>query len=353
MSGAIAMAPGDGSDALPEVAAWIGRGLPTPVADDNALGLVQAALDALRAGNRSALVVVLEAEGSTYVSRGAMALFGESRQAGWLSGGCLEPEIARRARASVESGSIGWLEIDTREDAALLAGSTPGCRGRLRLALLPLPALPALATVLEGWLAGQQALSLCVTRDGVVSVHTPTLARHWRLPVDPPDWASARHAWMLEIARPPEAILLGMGPETPLLASLLGQLGWRLRIAESRPRWRETALARWQVIDATPSRAVDAYPHVDAALVMHHDFERDREALAALAASAAPFVGLLGPVRRQQDLFKLLRPAQCQALLPRLHSPIGIDLGGRGPEAIALSVAAQLQAWRHAALARA
>ena len=34
-------------------------------------------------------------------------------------------------------------------------------------------------------------------------------------------------------------------------------------------------------------------------------------------------------------------------LVPRLRSPVGLRLGGQGPEAIALSIAAQLQAWRH------
>ncbi|MFQ6312721.1 XdhC family protein [Lysobacter capsici] len=35
-------------------------------------------------------------------------------------------------------------------------------------------------------------------------------------------------------------------------------------------------------------------------------------------------------------------------MLPRLHSPIGLKLGGEGPEAIALSIAAQLHSHRHA-----
>ena len=55
---------------------------------------------------------------------------------------------------------------------------------------------------------------------------------------------------------------------------------------------------------------------------------------------------LLGPVRRREDLFRVLPRDARDALLPRLRSPIGLKLGGTGPEAIALSIAAQLQAWR-------
>ena len=40
-------------------------------------------------------------------------------------------------------------------------------------------------------------------------------------------------------------------------------------------------------------------------------------------------------------------PVLLPLLVPRLRSPVGLRLGGQGPEAIALSIAAQLQAWRH------
>ena len=80
---------------------------------------------------------------------------------------------------------------------------------------------------------------------------------------------------------------------------------------------------------------------------MHHNFELDLEALLALAPVPVPFVGLLGPVRRREDLFRVLPEALHASLRPRLQSPVGLDLGGRGADAIALSIAAQLQAWWH------
>jgi xanthine dehydrogenase accessory factor len=83
-----------------------------------------------------------------------------------------------------------------------------------------------------------------------------------------------------------------------------------------------------------------------AALVMHHSFELDLLALKLLAETPIPAIGLLGPRRRRDDLFKLLTPAERAALHGRLHGPVGLDLGGQGPEAISLSIAAQLQQWR-------
>ena len=325
-----------------------------PVATGNAIRVLEAAARSTGDGDDAVLALVLETEGSTYAGAGAMALFGSDGHVGWLSGGCLEPEIERRARETGSSGAIGWLEIDTRDDEALLSGSAVGCRGRLRIALLPLRRLPGIGPVLELWLGGRQQALLGVTAAGGVEAAAAMLHRRWQLDAMPIEWPSPRQRWSVSIPRPPEVLVLGAGPETPTLVPLLGELGWRVQVSERRTRWRDSpaldGLRRvGMVIEASPAQALARAGHVDAALVMHHDFELDREALEALAASPVAFVGLLGPSRRQEDLFKLLGPAQRAALQTRLRSPVGIDLGGRGPEALALSIAAPLQAWRSGA----
>jgi len=307
---------------------------------DGARGVLEAALAALRTDAPAVLALVVETEGSTYVGAGGMALFGgPGGQAGWLSGGCLEPEIERQARQAGETGSLGWMEVDTRDDEDLLAGSALGCRGRLRIALLPLGAMRGFERSIETWLQGGTALEFALSDDGGVAVRAGEV-RDWRLPSSSPGWEST--GWRLDIAPPPEAILFGAGPETPLLLPLLREMGWRTTLVERRQRWRESGAFADVRIDR-----FDAASAFDAALVMHHNFELDREALRLLADSGIPFVGLLGPVRRREDLFKLLSEPERAALAPRLRSPIGLKLGGQGPQAIALSIAAQLQAYRH------
>lgn len=294
------------------------------------------------------LAVVLETEGSTYVAQGAMALFGASSgQAGWLSGGCLEPEIERVAHASADDGRLRWMEVDTREDEDLLAGSALGCRGRLRIALLPLRTMPGVETHLARWLAGRSALALGLHSDGGVDIESSGCSQHWRIDTQAPAWSQRAQAWRLRLEPPPEMIVLGAGPETATLLPLLRELGWRTTLVERRARWRGYAALADEAAALSPGDAVRAAPGFNAALVMHHNFELDREALEALAGVAVPYVGLLGPVRRREDLFRVL-PESCRAaLLPRLRSPVGLKLGGQGPQAIALSIAAQLQAWRH------
>jgi xanthine dehydrogenase accessory factor len=341
--------PDAASASLPLEGAWTNTGQGLPVATGNAIRVFEAALHAIRSDEQAVLALVLESEGSTYAGTGAMALFGNRAHVGWLSGGCLEPEIERRAVEAGASGMLAWMEIDTRDDESLLTGSATGCRGRLRIALLPLHRLAGIDAMLEAWLKGHRHASFRVGMDGRIEAATAALHRHWQLGTMPVEWSTSRQRWSVRILRPPEVLILGAGPETPALMPLLRELGWRVHVAERRLRWRGNAVPDALLIDALPAQSLAHASHVDAALVMHHNFELDREALEALAASPVPFIGLLGPSRRQEDLFKLLTPAQRMALQPRLRSPVGIDLGGRGPETIALSIAAQLQAWRHGA----
>jgi len=314
-------------------------------AQGNPGAVLQAAFDALSAERAPVLALVIETEGSTYASIGTLALFGDGPHVGWISGGCLEPEIERVASVAGDTGRLEWLDIDTIDDGALLSGSAVGCRGRQLLALLPLAALPRIADAISAWLAGGQALTITLERDGHIACRLDGRAWSWTLPVGEAPHSTSKD-WTLSLHRAPEALILGAGPETPTLIPMLRSLGWRVHVAERRGRWRDAAGAGAHLLDLHPDDAVAAHPHADIALVMHHGFESDRDALAALAGSRIPFIGLLGPQRRRDDLFKLLRPAEREALGGRLHSPVGIPQCGRGPEAIALSIATQLQQWR-------
>jgi xanthine dehydrogenase accessory factor len=81
----------------------------------------------------------------------------------------------------------------------------------------------------------------------------------------------------------------------------------------------------------------------EAAIVMSHHLATDRVYLRALAGSGIPYVGLLGPRRRREQLLADLGEAG-EALARRLHGPAGLDLGARGAESIALSIVAEIQA---------
>jgi xanthine/CO dehydrogenase XdhC/CoxF family maturation factor len=79
---------------------------------------------------------------------------------------------------------------------------------------------------------------------------------------------------------------------------------------------------------------------------MSHHLESDLQYLRALAFSTVPYVGLLGPAARREKLLADLGD-DAGKLRARLRAPVGLDIGGRAPESIALSIVGEI----HAALA--
>lgn len=319
-------------------------------ADGAAIEVLRGWQQAREQGQRCVLAVVCDVAGSAYVAAGTLLLFGgEGRLRGWLSGGCLEREVEVRAAALLEGGEGGaWIEIDQREATALLAPSASGCRGRIRVLLLGPGSLDLLAPTLLVAAQGAHDLHLHLAQDtlraGCADSECVLPWGDWGWP-----WAEPMPA-MLRIARPPRLLLLGAGAEAPVLLPLLRSLGWRVEAVEQRRHWLDLLRGADRVIEAGPEAGLDALAPCaeDPVLIMHHEFERDRAALAALADLPSRWIGLLGPASRRNDLFKVLPAAAVTALQPRLESPVGLDLGGKGPAAIALSIAASLQRWRHA-----
>ena len=76
---------------------------------------------------------------------------------------------------------------------------------------------------------------------------------------------------------------------------------------------------------------------------MSHSLEADRKYLEALARSDLGFIGLLGPPHRRKRLLDDLGEETACLLDGRLRAPVGKRIGGRGPAAIALEIAAELQ----------
>ena len=80
---------------------------------------------------------------------------------------------------------------------------------------------------------------------------------------------------------------------------------------------------------------------------MSHHLESDLHYLRALASSPVPYVGLVRPGRAAREAARRPRRRSRAALRARLRAPVGLDIGGRTPESIALSIVGEV----HAALA--
>jgi len=94
-----------------------------------------------------------------------------------------------------------------------------------------------------------------------------------------------------------------------------------------------------------PSAAIEALAteRVDAAIAMSHNYAIDGQYLRFCAQRGIDYVGLLGPPARRDALLTEIGDIAATQLEPRLYAPVGLRLGGEGPEAIALAIVAQLQ----------
>jgi xanthine dehydrogenase accessory factor len=315
-------------------------------------------LDRLHAAGKAAVLgIVVATEGSTYQKPGALVLLDRSgMRHGVISGGCLEPELERRAEAVFASGCAALVDFDTRSDEDLVFGSGTGCRGRVHLLLLPQPADAPLAQALRHASQAGLALNLALILSGAApGSGTATCERSQA--TAPINWSwnaegAAQQAMAIEpdcrlrIAPPPRVLLLGAGPETPPLLESMQRFGWFTTVVEHRGRWSAFARAgnAGRFVEAAPALAFEALAgeRSDAAIVMSHNYTLDAQYLRFCAGRDIGYVGLLGPGGRRDQLLAELGDA-ATALLPRLHAPVGLDLGGTGPEAIALAIVAELQ----------
>lgn len=328
------------------------------------LGGLRAVVEGVRElaayGEAGVLAVVVETTGSTYRKPGALILLDAGGvRVGALSGGCLEGELEAATRAVLESGVAAEVRFDTSGDEDRVFGSGTGCGGSTKVHLLPLPApacplREALLDADERGAALELSLAGAPTRVGEGEVRVaPTNGEARRYRFDArggasDDGAAPPDPVTLLVRPAPRLLLLGAGPETRPLLGLTRMLGWRVELAEHRGRWARFAEGCGvdRLHDGGPDRlpALFEETRFDAALVMNHNYLLDARCLTQLAATGIGYVGLLGPAARRDDLLAEIGADAAAELLPRLHAPVGLALGGEGAEAIALAIVAQLQA---------
>jgi xanthine dehydrogenase accessory factor len=101
-------------------------------------------------------------------------------------------------------------------------------------------------------------------------------------------------------------------------------------------QWPDEALPE---IGLTPETSV---------VVVTHDPKLDDPALKVALPSSAGYVGALGsPKTHARRVERLLAEGLAREHLDRLHAPIGLNIGGRTPSEIALSIMAEIVAVRN------
>ena len=147
-------------------------------------------------------------------------------------------------------------------------------------------------------------------------------------------------------------VLIGGGHVNLQVARLAQMMGFRVMVTDDRREFANTE--RFPMAEAVNvasyDKGVGAFPITpNTAIVIGtrgHHF--DDVATEGAARTAAGYVGLLGSKRKTIMIYEsLLKKGLPEERLRLVHAPIGLDLGGRTPEEIALSIVSEVVAWRH------
>ena len=324
----------------------------------------------LRARGRPfVLATILATEGSTYRKAGTQMLITDAPELrGLLSGGCLELDLVEHARAVLDTGVPQITAYDMRGANDLIFGIGSGCEGAMRVLLQrvgPVERWQPLDAI-DGLLASGEPGSIAILADGALAgrawwngggdaaADEPASIRAARerasIPslVDLKPGEAATRALVIPLTPPPRLVVCGAGADARPLAAQAVALGFDVTVCDHRPALLDAARFPHCALRCQPADEFSRLPGLarcDAVIVMSHQLAADAAYLGALAeCGAIGYVGLLGPAPRRDRLLGMLG-ARAGRLDGRLRAPVGLDIGARTPEAIALAAAGELHAF--------
>jgi xanthine dehydrogenase accessory factor len=338
------MSPHDAHDAEPETASAQDLRFALPEwptfgwADD-----MRPAMRAARAaGEDAALMTLHTVIGGGPRPPGAQMLLSGGVASGFLSGGCVEGDIAIHAARTIEDGEprrLVYGEGGPWKDIQLLCGA----RIEILVERVP-PNDPAVAALLDA--ADARRCAEWITDGRTRRVAPPSAANTLLCAVQ-----AAPFELRLRYDPAPRLVVVGSDPIALAIASLGAQSGFETTLVRPQgpltpPPLPNVAYSRADPAEALASIAPDAWTAV---AVATHDWETDETALLAALPSGAGYVGVLGAGRRVPDRLRRLWAAGVDEVsLQKLRAPIGINLGGKAPWEIAVSVIGEIIAERSA-----
>lgn len=319
------------------------------------------------APQQAVLATVIRVEGSAYRKAGACRLLLPGcRGVGVISAGCLEADLEARFPRLWAAGNSRTLVYDMSAEDDLSWGQGAGCNGvidvlvesvdeAMRSDWLRMHALVQSGTpvLMVKQLTGQGAVArTCyLTQSG-------DAFGNWGAG----SAAIADEAWRqigrnhksglrrlegvdgdcyLQVVLPKRRLLVvGAGEDARPLAAYAAAAGFSVSVADWRPEaCSQVHFPQADQLFAGPLPDVLeplALSTDDAAVIMTHNFQRDKEALNLLLQKKPGYLGVLGPRHRTARLLG------GNDIPEGLRSPVGLPIGADGPEEIAVSILAEL-----------
>jgi xanthine/CO dehydrogenase XdhC/CoxF family maturation factor len=286
---------------------------------------------------------------------------------GSISGGCLEADLLQKAAWLIRDGSVVKRYSTLFDETAEMPFGL-GCGGVLDVLLerVESPECQALLGAMESTLSrrGHVIATWLPTADrvmmraifradgefvfasGGLSSESISQARMkcWR-----DDESEIDGVFVERLVPPQRLFVFGAGNDAKPLVTIACLLGWSVTVIDGRPHpARRTRFAESNAeIASSPEVAIRRIDSRDAVVIMTHSYGQDRDFLTSVLPLRPRYLGLLGSRQRSSLLIseaaaKLdLSISECCA---HICAPVGLDIGGEGPEAIALAIIAEAQA---------
>jgi xanthine dehydrogenase accessory factor len=350
--------------------------------------LLRTLTSALDAGRDCVFCSVVETRGSTPQKAGAaMLVFPDGSQAGTLGGGCVEAEVKRQALRTLGNDGAAQPQLFTfclddnyGWDDGLI------CGGRMTIVANPVVKgqesgirsqesaayFRRLRALVENGLGCTEAVVVNAEQAGVpvgsrylfdaagilleqIGPLPPEAIRAGLVPLEkrPRAWHTCGVAYLPVLPRITLFIVGGghVGQAVGKLAAEVDFETWVLddRAAYASPERFPAATCRLVGdIGAELQKMRDQITRSVYTLIVTRGHAHDEEALYHLATTPAGYVGMIGSKRKIKLIFEdLLARGVPKAAIDKVHAPLGLPIGSQTVPEIAVSIVAELIAWRN------
>jgi xanthine dehydrogenase accessory factor len=293
-----------------------------------------------------------------------MAIAEDGEFVGSVSGGCVEVAVVEEARGVLVDGGPRVVEFGVADDVAWAVGLA--CGGRIQVRLEPVGEAGLPDAVLEEILAARSdsrpvvlvtelpAGDHVVLAPGAAHPTRSEIAEALRLDQARTVGTAGGEAeggedsrYFLRPHNPPVRVaIVGAVHLAQALVPLVQAVGYQAVVIDPRDdfatpgRFPGVTLLRSWPREALEALAPDARTGV---VVVSHDPKFDDPALIRALESEAFYVGALGSRRTHARRLERLREAGVSETdLERIRAPIGLDVGARSPEEIAVAILAEI-----------
>ncbi|WP_281982757.1 XdhC family protein [Thalassorhabdomicrobium marinisediminis] len=309
------------------------------------------ALEWYRAGQAVAVATVVETWGSAPRPVGSqLVVRDDGHMEGSVSGGCVEGAVIVEALEVMEDRAARLLSFGVSDDNAIAVGLA--CGGKIRVLVEPVAdkgqgVLPL--ALLE------QLVAATAARDPIAYVaDLDSGARRLDGPADWPERFRLQRSGLepdgrtfVTLHAPPlRMIVVGGVHIAQHLLPMARACGYDVTLVDPRPafasfaRFRDATLVEDWPDEALQAVGLDAHTAV---VTLTHDAKLDDPAIEATLGSEAFYLGCLGSKRTHvKRLDRLHDRGFTPDQTARIHAPVGLDLGGRSPAEIAVSIMAEI-----------